>query len=82
MTNSVFADVNQDTLLMLSQNAKTNLAIIENVDYWTSRNKRHTPALVNSDKMTTVYDMEPSKLNARGNVSLRIDKKGSLARKL
>lgn len=82
MNKTVFADVNQDTLLILSKNAKTNLAVIDNVDYWTSRNKRNIPALVVSEKMATVYDMEAPKLSARDNVSLRSDKKGSLARKL
>ena len=82
MNKTVFADVNQDTLLILSKNAKTNLAIVDNVDYWTSRNKRNTPALVVSDKMATVYDMEAPKLSARDSVSLRSNKKGSLARKL
>jgi hypothetical protein len=82
MTKTVFADVEQDTLLILSKNARTNLAVIDNVDYWTSRNKRQTPALVTSNKMDTIFDKEPSKLKIRDNVSLSSDKKGSLARSL
>lgn len=82
MNKTVFADVKQDTLLILSDNAKKNLTIVDNVDYWTSRYKRQTPALVVSDKMDTIYDKEPSKLKIRDNISLSSDKKGSLARKL
>jgi hypothetical protein len=82
MNKSVFADVNQDTLLMLSDNAKTNVVIIDNVDYWTSRYKRNTPSSLISEKMVIDYDNEPSKLKAKDNFALSFNKKGSLARNL